>query len=323
MAQAQAPDDKYSIYDFSAGPTETGLRVGHWNVRGLGLASDATKKINYVKCLINRHCFHIFAVAETMLRDSIRKTRTDIEGFRCERLDRKMKGDGSREKASGGIMVYIHQGLKYVNIAANELKGNLQYIILRVSKPVKDDIVVIYNPPNDSHVARFTSYLDILAANRNVLRYPVVVLGDINIDQLNLTKYPKTHVDAMKNALKRLNMEQQFNRITRLRPADWSGAILDHIYTTNLILIRECDVMRINVSDHDIVYCVLSGTEMKPDIKQRHDSYEKSLEQFASKKNSDIEVRILFYQAREWAGLAKEYARKVDELRSRLKALSL
>ena len=87
---APDPEDKYSIYDFSDGPTDKGLRVGHWNVQGLGLASGNTTKFNHVKCLINRHCFHIFAVAETMLKEKTRQVTHKIEGYSCERLDRKI-----------------------------------------------------------------------------------------------------------------------------------------------------------------------------------------------------------------------------------------
>ena len=184
---AEAPDDKYSRYDFSNGPTKRGLRVGHWNVQGLGLASDKTKKFSHVECLINRHCFHMFAVAETMLGSRIREVRHKIEGFSCERLDRKIKGDGAKEKASGGIMVYIHESLQYEKIEEDERDGNLQYMIVRVSKPVQVNIVVVYNPPNESHVGRFASYLKFLAEKKLPLKHPVVLLGDKSI-QVSIQK---------------------------------------------------------------------------------------------------------------------------------------
>ena len=318
---AEAPDDKYSIYDFSNGPTERGLRLGHWNVQGLGLASNETKKLSYVECLINWHCFHIFALAETMLREGIRGTRTAIEGFGCERLDREMKCDGTREKASGGIMVYIHKGLKYEKIEGGEKDGNLQYMIVRVSKPVQVDIVVVYNPPNGSHVERFASYLN-FAIEKLHSEHPVVLLGDINIDQLDLKnnkKYPQKHVAAIERALTHLNLEQQVNhRITRMQ----SKAILDHIYMSP-DLISECDVMRIHASDHDIVYCVLIGTEFELDIKKRQDFYEKSLKGSDTKKKTDRDVRKLLYVAQRWAELTKRHAREIDELSAELKAFSL
>ena len=315
--------DKYSIYDFSTGPTETGLRVGHWNVQGLGLASDETKKRDYVECLINRHCFHIFAVAETMLQERIRRARTDIEGFSCERLDREMRSDGTREKASGGIMVYIHENFEYVKIKEEERDGNLQYMIVRVSKPVQVDIVVVYNPPNVSYAGRFTSYLNFFTEIKKYFRYPVVVLGDINIDRNDLGKYPKIHVDKMEKTLADLKLAQQVKRITRLKPGSYSGAILDHIYTSQNLKISECDVMRINESDHDIVYCVLFGTVLKSDIENRCGNYEKSLKRFEAKKKTEQEVRQLLYEAKRWAQLTKKHAREVDVLRAELEALSL
>ena len=88
-------------------------------------------------------------------------------------------------------------------------------------------------------------------------------------------------------------------------------------------LISECDVMRINASDHDIVYCVLIGTEFELDIKKRHDSYEKSLKGSDTKKNTDKDVSKLLYVAQRWAKLNKRHAREIDELRAELKAFSL
>lgn len=113
-----------------------------------------------------------------------------------------------------------------------------------------------------------------------------------------------------------MNLEQQVNRITRMQ----SKAILDHIYTSQSLKISECDVMRINESDHDIVYCVLFGTEFELDIKRRQDSYEKSLKGSDTKKKTDKDVSKLLHDAQRWAELFKKHAREIDELRAELEA---
>ena len=215
-------------------------------------------------------------------------------------------------------MVYIHESLEYEKIEEDERDGNLQYMIVRVSKPVQVNIVVVYNPPNESHVGRFASYLKFLEEKKLLLKPPVVLLGDININRLDLTntKYSETHVNAMQRALTELNLEQQVNRITRMQ----SKAVLDHIYTSQSLKISECDVMRINESDHDIVYCVLFGTEFELDIKRRQDSYEKSLKGDDTKKKTDKEVRKLLHDAQRWAELFKRHAKEIDELRAELEA---
>ena len=221
---------------------------------GLGRGSGHSK-FNEARCMVLRSIFHLFALSETWLTENVPQHRHQIAGYACEQSNR-LNG-----RAAGGIIVYIHDSLQYTRITAAEGGSNIQFMVLRVTRPFLVDVVIVYNPPtsDSSHVKDFTLLISSMCAFRNCPDVPIVLLGDININLFGREHYTNISINQMDFVLQRVQIAQIVNRITRLE----SHALLDHIYINNTSRRRiiEYDVIRHTLSDHDIIFCVVDCME--------------------------------------------------------------
>ena len=58
-------------------------------------------------------------------------------------------------------------------------------------------------------------------------------------------------------------------RVVRNKKGEMKGTLIDHIYISKLHLSRmiECDVVRCDVSDHDLIYCTITtSVVVEPDF---------------------------------------------------------
>jgi len=222
-------------------PTETGLRIGMWNVRSMN--ADPHTALD----LIIKHNFHIFAVAETWLQDG-REIYAPLPGYSYPIALPRSHGNQRAETRGGGLLLYIKDHIKFKHVTSFQDNQNIQFQYVRITKPIKFDLINVYVPPALEKSA--LSLLNAFLAPHN-RRDGIVILGDFNMSA------PKYETELQE-------IEEKFGVKQLIQTAThgviYQRSILDHIYvSTSALHVLESGVMRLNslYSDHRPIYCTL------------------------------------------------------------------
>ena len=111
--------------------------IAHLNICGL------LGKIDMLSLFVTQENFDVFAVSETLLKDSIPSELINIPGYNLERKDRL--------KLGGGVGIYIKENTSYIRRQEFE-NVDIEFICLEIlSKHTKPYFLcVLYRPPKSS-----------------------------------------------------------------------------------------------------------------------------------------------------------------------------
>ena len=203
-------------------------------------------------------------IVKTELDDSISSSEIEFEGYDLLRLDRSRRG--------GGVACYSKRSLAY-NYKDNFCKSTESIfvdIFLPKTKPILVDI--LYRPPDKNNFVKnleetFTGF-DILENQKCYL------LGDFNINLFHNGKniFGKKGYTSKLKSLPSLtkeyldfgysySLEQLISVPTRITKI--TTTLIDHVLTNSPHKIIQSGVIKMSLSDHELIYCMRKTTKLK------------------------------------------------------------
>ena len=231
------------------------VKIAHINLNGL------ENKLTEVKLLLQTTKLDILTISETHLSNDVTDGKIHIPGYKFARKDRD-----NGNSPWGGSIIYFNE-----NLHAYERKDLTDQTSLEVTciditvKSQKLLIASFYRPPSEkvNFFDKFEKFLQPLWYKRK----NIIILGDFNI---NLS--PKSIDESYKSKkfiriLKSYCMSNIIKDPTRITAT--SETLIDHIITSIPKKILESGCFDPGLSDHNIVYAVLSlnKSNSKPLIK--------------------------------------------------------
>ena len=205
--------------------------------------NSVRNKIEGLFSLIENY-FDVICIAETKLDSSFPKGQFYISGYKTPfRLDISDK--------SGGLLVYVKQGLSSVCLAKFSLPTDIQIIPIELRlNSAKWLIIFIYRPPKQD-ISYFLTWLSDLIDVYNSER--CIVIGDFNLDPQN-----KQIVAFMEKQL----LHNHVNFKTCFKSTE--GSCIDLILSNKKHCLQFTDSLDIGLSDyHRLIYTMLRSTYAK------------------------------------------------------------
>ena len=215
--------------------TTCGLNIACLNVRGI------LNKFDEVQRLLNECNFDIFGICETFLDDDVNSHEYTIDGYNVI--------SNSRNRHGGGVLLYIKDSLKYVELK-NVHRSDLESLWVQVKcKNISFALGMMYRPPsaNIDYLNAIIEQIDhISAENENIM-----FMGDLNYNCLNEGRNPLSCIETL------YDMRQLVTSPTRVTLS--TSTLIDVIYTNFPDNHSFTGVYEISLSDHYLVYTVLSN----------------------------------------------------------------
>ena len=232
-----------SFHSLSKNYCENSFSLLHYNLRSS--VSHHGELDVYLAAL--NYKFSIVGLCETWLKDD-NCDLFGLDGYDAEYKCRK-------NKAGGGVAVYVKQGMQYKrrddleSILANQAEVIFLEMTAKTAGLDKDVIVAeVYRPPNccvdDFNVA----IEECLSCIEKENKY-CYIMGDINVNLLNIQNHVPTA--AYVNLMFEHMYVPLVNRPTRV--TEHSASLIDHIFTNNLTPLEGGAVSGIlysSISDH-------------------------------------------------------------------------
>ena len=220
-----------------------GLKIVFWNVRSL------YNKIDTIRLEIENIKPDILNINETWLHDDIDDEFVSIKDYTLIRSDR-MTIEAGLVKRGGGLCTYVKNGLVCEDIrdriiSNKDIERHLMKYTLPYTRPIY--VLNVYRPPTGDIDTFINSLKQILEEYRNQ-RCDIFIGGDLNIDMKHINSHDTKKLGKF---LKLNQLKQKIDKVTRPD----SNAILDLIIT-NCDIVKECNTLDINVSDHLPVYLI-------------------------------------------------------------------
>ena len=272
-------------------PHKAKILLGHINARSL------PNSIDEIRYILFRTSFDIFGVSETWLIPGTPKDRVNIEGYKIFRQDRT-------HKRGGGVALYVKNNYKtkILKTPMDILVPENIWVEIEVGKR-KIVVGVLYKAPNIPYII-FSQCIE--AFIKIYSNYDdVVLLGDVNIDMLDLdcasTKY------FIENFIEPLSLHQVITKPTRITKN--SRTLIDHAIVTNAKNVSLADCIDAGgISDHHLIF--LAYTMKKPKFKPytittrnfkriNWDAFYQDLEELPwenSFNNSDVNSKVTIFE---------------------------
>ena len=194
---------------------------------------------------MNEHHFDILAISETWLSDDIPIETVHISGYHLYRNDRRSHG--------GGVLLYIKDTIQHTYCPELHQSSDTEIVWAKINNGSSYPfyIACVYNPSPDNekyYKAMLNNFQNVLKKNKEIVR-----VGDLNINyDLDEKKYNnQAHYIEML-----LNCRQLILEPTRATLN--TSSIIHHIYTTMPNNHVQSGVLKYTVSDHYLVYTILS-----------------------------------------------------------------
>lgn len=208
---------------------------GHLNIRSL------LPKINDLRDIVNSHRFDILALSETWLSRDVRDADVSIPGYNIVRKDRVSRG--------GGVCFYVATYLKFKIVESSD---DIEQLWISVEMKRNSNIFgVIYRPPVLDH-KYFLDKIEESVFACSVQSDNIIVMGDVNIDMLNIGASSTKHFESVLDAI---GLKQIVNKPTRI--TNLTETLLDVILVSDSSLVKMCDNLDVDLSDHELTYCIL------------------------------------------------------------------
>ena len=206
----------------------------------------------------------IVGIGETKLDKSILSSEIDIEGYDLLRLDRSRRG--------GGVACYVKKSLAY-NYRDNFCK-NTESIFIDIFLPKTKPILIgiLYRPPDKND---FVKSLEETFTNCNILdKQECYLLGDFNINILQNGEnvFEKKLSNSKLNSISFIvteyldfafsfSLKQLISTTTRT--TENTATLIDHVLTNSPHKTIKSGVVKVNLSDHELIYCTRKTTKLK------------------------------------------------------------
>jgi len=182
-------------------------------------------------------------------------------------------------KKTGGIGVFVHDDTKF--IVRNDLTINHKFIdILCFEIDVTQNKKILVISVYRHHSITIKDFQEIFCSflyDLEKLTYPILILGDFNI---NLLDKKSNQIRDYYNETKSLGFNQLIKSPTR--ETQFSSTLIDHIYYKNVKTEQiYSGVLQTDISDHNSTFFLMEGS--KPMLKEQRTS-----RRIFSKKNIEI-----------------------------------
>lgn len=239
-----------------------GITIAHLNTRSLFTG------FNEICSLVADHHINILAVTETWMNDNIPPQIVNISGYKFFHKDRLGKG--------GGVGFYVDDNLNCEIISVDiQNDSGSEYLWLKL-KLLRRSLAlgVLYRPPH-TNISKCIEVLDNIIPQILTTHDDVIILGDININMLQLDNVLSTFFETF-------GFTQVINEPTRI--TQYSATLIDPIFVSDINLVTETGTVNADlVSDHKLVFCKL---------KISHINYKQKMVVFRDFKNFNSD---LFY----------------------------
>ena len=226
------------------------------NMEGL-ISENSKRKVEYIDEYLKSNKIIFMNMTETWLNDTI-KEDVEIKGHTIFRSDRK-------NIKRGGVATYLNEKLEAIQLAALS-HGKCELIAIYISS-IQTVNIVIYRPPKTAS-EEFNIILEKLRDIMNVIRNPdptIIMSGDFNFPFVKWTRLPNYSCSweyiANTNATK--DEKQQFEKLMEIcshqcmlqiiQEPTREGNTLDLIFTNETALVKEIEVNKTTLSDHNCI----------------------------------------------------------------------
>ena len=233
------------------------LRVGHCNIEG-GIATNLAKTTE-IKNVIFREQIDIFGLNETNLNSTVDTNSVNIPlNYKLERQDRP---NGS---SSGGCGFIISKRLNYTLVSFNNSITDMSKIEAIWVKLTDINIYMcfFYRSKKFTLVDTFLDYMFECMMQLNGKK--VIWIGDINIDQRNLTDLQFRKLDI---SMKIFGMIQVVTDVTRrsYRNGVLSESTIDVVMTNCYSDFTKCEALNYRIGYHETLKMELNFKVPKAD----------------------------------------------------------
>ena len=180
----------------------------------------------------------LLAVVETWLDASHSDQEVNISNYNLLRSDRSL------EPNRGGIAIYYRNDLDVtlLHLRSHNItcKCENMWLRVKVSECRIFTMGVVYRSPQNINLTEhITADLESIAA----MKYPILIVGDFNLDLLGNSSSTSFYRDTMTSFL----LHQLLDEPTRV--TETSATLIDHVWTSNEELIEESTLLP-GLSDH-------------------------------------------------------------------------
>ena len=222
------------------------LTIGHCNIQG-GFLNIA--KSTQLTQLIRNHQLDLLSLNELNLDDTIHSSTLNIPSayniIRCDRPN----------SSRGGCGMVVNKKLDYTEISVDSNLQNIEAIWIKLKKS-KINVCSFYRSGNYCSVENFIDYMNYCM--RKFKGKKVIWIGDINIDQNNISSSQYKKLDM---TLKSFNMVQTIQGITRVarRGDKFSQSTIDVIFTNCYSDFVNSSVLDEQIGDHQAIKCEIAS----------------------------------------------------------------
>ena len=261
------PDPGYSLTKSSLNPNAPSFKpsegvthtasaeivISHINVNRL------LHKIHKIQDLVHTKKISVLAISETWLDHEVSEGEVTIPGYRFLRRDRA-------GKRGGGVGIYVHHTLN-LKVDKDLDHPDIESIWVTVSNGHSTPLTIgcIYRPPD----AKVKFWKDLEVLTEGLEGNDLVILGDLNVDTLNISDHNLNNLNSITSPLSLRNIIQEPTRLSAN-----SATCIDLILTNNTN-IQKASVEHLDISDHALVSCSLcipnekAKPIQKPTVKSR------------------------------------------------------
>jgi exonuclease III len=218
------------------------------NIQGINSTTKLTLFEQYINSM--KISPSIIALCESWL-DSVDLKRLNFKNYEFK------AGFGRTKKSRGGVVLLVKResGLKCKVVKTHSIEAVFETCSINVHVENRVlQIILLYRPSNaqnNSHLLDFFNSLEDLLASIIEQDKEIILLGDFNIDVLK-----SNHDSNQLNDILSVNQFSLLNEMVPTRSFNGSETLIYHIYS-NFDSDFNIEVMPIQFSDHDAVYCRL------------------------------------------------------------------
>ena len=195
---------------------------------------------NRVELLIYENMPDFFVCTEARFTEEIGESEICVNGYKIFR-------SSSSTRNSGGIVVYVKEGVKFRLI--KQIKQNDNILIFFIDRSrCRGFWIAVYHSPNSNHM-QFLDQLSYLYESYIPASANVYVSGDFNID-LKSTTLPRNLRDKLHAFENNNNLKQVVTKYTRV--SQTSKTLIDHCYTNDRHISAKI-VDDVSVADHKMI----------------------------------------------------------------------